>query len=423
MNIDQSKSFSGNLPPVHAPMDQFKIDGGHLVIGGYRVADLVQKMGATPFYAYSSDLIRTRMSELRMSMPRDLYIHYAMKANPMPEVVGLMANLTDGIDVASESEMALALKMGASPEHISFAGPGKRDSEIEASIRARITLSIESERERDAVINTGKRLGIRPNITVRINPDFELKGSGMKMGGKGTQFGIDSEIASSFLQSLPSESIHFCGLHIYGGSNSLDSSAIIESQEKTFALARTLEPFFPNRLGRLNIGGGFGIPYFPGEKRLDITRIGTALSSSLSQFMRDFPGVRVNLELGRYLVGEAGIYVTRVIDRKVSRGQIFLVVDGGLHHHLSASGNFGQVIRKNYPVAVANRINQTDSSETEVVSIVGPLCTPLDLLSDKMLLPRADIGDIIVIFQSGAYGLTASPRHFLSHPDASEVFL
>lgn len=412
-----------NAPPVHAPMDQFNIDGAHLMIGGHRIVDLADRMDTTPFYAYSSELLRTRMADLRTHMPRDLHIHYAMKANPMPDVLSLMSTLADGIDVASEREMHIALKTGIAPDQISFAGPGKRDAEIAAAIQAGIILNIESERERDVAITAGKQLCIRPNIAVRVNPDFELKGSGMRMGGGAKQFGIDVERVPDVLKSLSAGTVNFCGLHIFSGSNSLNASAIIEAQEKTFELARALAPFAPTPIRKLNIGGGFGIPYFPGEKRLDIMSIGAALSTPLSAFTRDFPGVRVNIELGRYVVGEAGLYVTRIIDRKISRGQVFLIVDGGLHHHLSASGNFGQVIRKNYPVAIANRMDQTTDDQTEIVSIVGPLCTPLDLLADRMRFPRADIGDLVAIFQSGAYGLTASPQEFLSHPPAREILV
>ena len=170
----------------------------------------------------------------------------------------------------------------------------------------------------------------------------------------------------------------------------------------------------------LNLGGGFGIPYFPGEQALDIAPIGANLAALAERARTDFPQAELIIELGRYLVGEAGIYVTRIVDRKVSRGQTFLVTDGGLHQHLSASGNFGQVIRKNYPVAIGNKML---GQNRETVSIVGPLCTPLDLLAERMELPIADIGDLVVIFQSGAYGLTASPQAFLGHPAGVEVLV
>jgi diaminopimelate decarboxylase len=185
-------------------------------------------------------------------------------------------------------------------------------------------------------------------------------------------------------------------------------------------LALRLADAAPQPVRFLNLGGGFGIPYFPGEQPLDLAPIGANLASLVERARTELPAASLVIELGRYLVGEAGVYVSRVVDRKVSRGQVFLVTDGGLHHHLAASGNFGQVVRKNYPVAIGNRM---DASDREVASVVGPLCTPLDLLADRMDLGHAQVGDLIVVFQSGAYGLTASPAAFLSHPQAAEVLV
>ena len=170
----------------------------------------------------------------------------------------------------------------------------------------------------------------------------------------------------------------------------------------------------------LNLGGGFGIPYFPGEQRLDLAPIADNLQRLRERAARDLPAATIVLELGRYLVGEAGVYVTRILDRKESRGKVFLVTDGGLNHHLSASGNFGQVIRKNYPVAIGNR--QGDAA-LEEATVVGPLCTPLDLLADRMTLPVAQAGDLVVVFQSGAYGASASPQAFLGHAACTEVLV
>jgi len=252
-----------------------------------------------------------------------------------------------------------------------------------------------------------------PASAVRVNPDFELKSSGMKMGGGPKQFGVDAERVPAMLAQIGRLGLDFHGFHIFSGSQNLRADAITEAQEKTIELALKLAEHAPSPVRLLNIGGGFGIPYFPGERPLDIAAVGTSLARLLNGISDRLKQARVVIELGRYLVGEAGIYVCRVIDRKISRGQVFLITDGGLHHHLAASGNFGQVIRKNYPVVVGNRVV---GSTREVVSVVGPLCTPLDLLADNMEMAKADVGDLIVVFQSGAYGLTASPTAFLSHP-------
>ena len=212
----------------------------------------------------------------------------------------------------------------------------------------------------------------------------------------------------------------FQGFHIYSGSQNLRAESIQEAQEKTLELAYRLTDHAPCPVKILNIGGGFGIPYFPGEAPLDLAAVGDNLRRLIPDSKRRLPNAQLVIELGRFLVGEAGIYVCRIVDKKISRGHVFLVTDGGLHHQLAASGNFGQVIRKNYPVAIGNRMNATTM---EMASVVGPLCTPLDLLGDKMKLPQAEIGDLVVVFQSGAYGLTASPTAFLSHPAPLEVLI
>ena len=214
--------------------------------------------------------------------------------------------------------------------------------------------------------------------------------------------------------------LDFEGFHLFAGSQNLRAASICEAQQKSYALALRLADLAPSALRFLNLGGGFGIPYFPCECRLDLQPIGDNLAQLVERARSELPQVSFVIELGRYLVGEAGVYVTRIVDRKVSRGQVFLVTDGGLNHHLSASGNFGQVIRKNYPVTIGNRADATDR---EHASVVGPLCTPLDLLADQMDLPVARIGDLAVVFQSGAYGATASPQAFLGHPACAEVLV
>jgi diaminopimelate decarboxylase len=242
----------------------------------------------------------------------------------------------------------------------------------------------------------------------------------MKMGGGPKQFGIDAEMVPAVLKTIQSLDVEFIGFHIFSGSQNLKPESIVEAHDKTFELAIRLSENLSGPVSKLNIGGGFGIPYFPGERRLDLTPIGENLDKLLPNVRQKLGDVRIVIELGRYLVGEAGLYVARVIERKISRGQTFLVTDGGLHHHLAASGNFGQVIRKNYPVVIGNRVS---SAEQESTVVVGPLCTPLDLLADKMLLSKADEGDLVVVFQSGAYGLSASPTRFLSHPEPIEIFV
>jgi diaminopimelate decarboxylase len=353
-------------------------------------------------------------------LPRSVHLHYAIKANPMPEVVAHFARLVDGLDVASAGELRVALASGADPKTISFAGPGKTDTELEEAVSAGIIVNLESEREMERLAAIGRRRDVRPNAAVRVNPDFELKSSGMKMGGGPKQFGVDAERVPAMLKRMAELPLQFHGFHIFSGAQNLRADAIAEAQQKTVELALRLAENAPAPVRLLNIGGGLGIPYFPGDERLDLEVVGANLRKILDGLERRLPHAQVVMELGRYLVGEAGIYVCRVIDRKNSRGHVFLVTDGGLHHHLSASGNFGQVLRKNYPAIVGNRVV---GRERESVSVVGPLCTPLDLLADNMEMAKADVGDLIAVFQSGAYGLTASPMRFLSHPAPAEILL
>jgi diaminopimelate decarboxylase len=400
-------------------MTQFTLADGELMVGGMPLARLAARVGQTPFYAYDRQLLATRVAALRAAFPAGVKLHYAMKANPMPALVGFMAGQVDGIDVASAGELKVALDAGADPREVSFAGPGKRDAELRQAAAAGVLVNIEAMREIRVLEAAGRELGVVPRVAVRVNPDFELKGSGMKMGGGPKQFGIDVEQIPALLAEIGARGLGFEGFHLFAGSQNLRAESICDAQNQSYDLALRLAEHAPAPLRFLNLGGGLGIPYFPGEQPLDPAPIGANLAALAERARRDLPEVSLVIELGRYLVGEAGVYVTRVIDRKVSRGQVFLVVDGGLNHHLSASGNFGQVVRKNYPVMVSKR----GTGERETASVVGPLCTPLDLLADRMELAAAEPGDLVVVFQSGAYGASASPQRFLGHPDCVEVLV
>lgn len=391
-----------------------------LYVGGMRLPQLVKRVGCTPFFAYDRQLICARVAELRRIFPAELKIHYSVKANPMPAVVQQMAYLVDGLDVASGGELQCALDTVIQSKHISFAGPGKTDDELSRAVAAEVVIHVESESELNRLDQIGMSLGIAPKVSIRINPDFELRSSGMKMGGGAKPFGIDVEMIPDVLQFFYKKQFDFYGFQIFCGSQNLQADAIIDAQKKTFELAKRLSEYAPCSPRLLNIGGGFGIPYFSGERTLNIQKIADYLHEALPELKKSLPYASVAIESGRYLVGEAGVYVSKIIDRKKSRGKTFLIVDGGMHQHLAASGNFGQVIRKNYPVAIGNKIS---SSESELVSIVGCLCTPLDVLAEQVMLPKADVGDFVVIFQSGAYGLSASPGQFLSHAPAVEVLV
>jgi len=406
--------------PRHAPLVQFPVVDDELTIGGLKLRHLAAQIGQTPFYAYDREAMARRVRELREALPEGISIHYAMKANPMPAVVDHMAGLVDGLDVASLGELRVALDSGTAAAEISFAGPGKGDIELRGAVTAGITLNLESAGELERVIRIGEDLGIMPRVAVRVNPDFELKSSGMKMSGGPKPFGIDAEQVPAVLRRIGESGTHFRGFHIFSGSQNLRPDSLIEAQNATFELAYRLAADAPSAIEMLNIGGGFGIPYFPGEQRLDLGSVSDNLQKRLREYSGRLGNTEVVIELGRYLVAEAGIYVCEVIDKKISRGKVYLVTNGGLHHHLAASGNFGQIIRKNYPVLTAHRVA---AEPRQSVSVVGPLCTPLDILAEKMELGWAEVGDLIVVLQSGAYGYTASPHLFLGHPPPVQVLI
>ena len=408
------------IPLKHVPMTQFPLSEDCLQIGGMSLSQLAQRIGMTPFYAYDRQLITNRVALLRKYLPPEVQIRYSMKANPMPAVVQHLAAIVDGIDVASAGELRVALDTPILPSQISFAGPGKKDNELSCAIASGITLNMESEQEMERIAILGQHLGICPKVAIRVNPDFELKSSGMRMSGGAKQFGVDAERIPSMLARMRILKLNFEGFHIFCGSQNLNATAIQEAQEKTIQLGLSLAKQASCSIRLLNIGGGFGIPYFPGDKELDLKSVCKNLHRLINETKKHAPNTRIEIELGRYIVAESGIYVCRVLERKISRKRVFLITDGGLHHHLAASGNFGQVIRKNYPVVVGNKVV---GHERESVTVVGPLCTPLDLLADEVEMAKAEVGDLIVVFQSGAYGLTASPTRFLNHPEPVEVLV
>lgn len=404
----------GPIPPGFAAI------AGELAIGGRRASALVAEAGRTPLFVYSKALLDARVAELRAALPARVGVNYAVKANPHPAVIGHMAPLVDGFDIASSGELALCMAAGIDPRRISFAGPGKRDDELEAAIRAGVTLNCESEGEGARALAIGGRLGVRPRIAIRVNPSFVMTGSGMKMGGGAKQFGVDAERVPALARHLIAQGAEWRGLHIFTGSQTLSADAIIEAQANVLALAAELTQAIGHGCPKLNMGGGLGIPYFPGDTPVDLKRVGAALAERVADLPPGLADTELCMELGRYLVGEAGVYLCRVIDRKESHGVTFLVTDGGLHHQLAASGNFGTVVRRNYPSAIATRYG---AEPTEEVNIVGCLCTPLDRLADNAMMPRAEVGDLVAVFCAGAYGASASPSAFLGHGPAAEMLV
>lgn len=401
-------------------MRGFEVTEEQLCVGGVPLQRLAQRAGQTPFYAYDRGLIQRRVAEVRAVLPVGVQLHYAIKANPMPALLSCLAPLVDGMDVASGRELSAALDAGCAPAHISFAGPGKREGELRQAVAAGVLLHIESFREVELLARLSAEMQLPARVAVRVNPDFELRGAGMRMGGGAQVFGVDLEQVPALLARIAQAGLQFEGFHVYAGSQVLKAELLADLIGRSLDMLLTLQAVLPGPVRQVNLGGGWGIPYFPSEQPLDLAPVRAALLAAQQRLHAQWPQAHLVVELGRFLVGEAGIYVARVLERKVSRGEVFLVTDGGLHHHLAATGNFGQVLRRNYPVALGNRLA---GSEVEQVSVVGPLCTPLDVLAHKVTLPTASEGDLIVIFQSGAYGATASPQAFLGHPPCVEMLV
>ncbi|HVF95120.1 MAG TPA: pyridoxal-dependent decarboxylase, exosortase A system-associated [Sphingomonas sp.] len=404
------------MKPIGPLPAEFAGQRGELTIAGRTAEQWVAEAGDTPVFVYDMAIVAARIARFRAAFP-DIDLHYAIKANPLPGLLQQIAPLVDGLDVASAGELQRALVVKPAGA-ISFAGPGKRDDELAVAIGTGATLNVESEGEAARAIAIGDRLGLVPRLAVRVNPDMELRGSGMRMGGRPSPFGVDADRAAALAASIVAQGAVWRGFHIYAGSQALDADAIAETQSATLALAARLADAVGATPPLVNLGGGFGVPYFAGDRSLDIEAIGIKLEMALAARPAILSGSRFAIELGRWLVAESGVYLTRIVDRKESGGETFLIVDGGLNHQLAASGNFGTVVRRNYPVALAGAV---DAEPAETVSIVGPLCTPLDRLADRVALPVAAVGDLVAIFLAGAYGASASPAAFLGHPPAAEL--
>ncbi len=384
---------------------------------------IVERFG-TPLFVYDSAILELKWNLLRKTYPSEFAISYSVKANPNPAIIRFFLSLGCGVEIASGGEFFLALKADCPAQNILFAGPGKTEEELEYVLANDIgEIHSESLLEVERISAISRKLGLRARVALRINPSEEVQGGAMRMGGKPVQFGIDEEIVEAAIDRVTSDSaFEFRGLHLFSGTQILDHAVLIRQYRKGIELGLKTAKKIGRPIHTLDFGGGLGIPYFPNETPLDMDALRDGLSELMTEVRREplFSGTRFMLEPGRYLVGEAGIYVTRVIDKKVSRGKTYLIVDGGMNHHLAASGNLGQVIKRNFPVAI---IDKPTGGCTEKVDVVGPLCTPLDVLARDVDLPKAEVGDLVAVLQSGAYARTASPLDFLSHPHPAEVLV
>jgi diaminopimelate decarboxylase len=382
--------------------------------------ELAQRYG-TPFYLYDADAINARLRRIKSSIGHGVQVLYAVKANPNLELLRAVREAADGLDISSGGELEQAQLAQYEMAKLSFAGPAKTPAELAAAVEAGVgCISIESTRELAACIDVCKRSGTRAGIALRVNPQHLNRSFGLKMGGKAVQFGIDEEELPGTAATLRAASDHlnFLGIHVYAGSQCFDVAGVVEGAEDTFRITREFEESTGFTCRTVNLGGGFGVSHGEDGRELDLESLGPALAPALRAFQRLRPGQRnVVFELGRFLTANAGIYVTRVIGSKASRGKSFFVVDGGLHHHLAAAGTFGAALRSNFALRNLSR----PEAPKVLCNVAGPSCNPTDLLGIDVELPRPQHGDLVAVLRAGSYGFTASPLLFLGRPTPAEL--
>lgn len=398
-------------------------DAGELLVGGLPVSSIVGRYG-TPVFIYDREIVERKLADLRHALPHRFSISYSVKANPNPAFLRFFLDKGCGLEIASAGEFYLAESVGCPPEKAVFAGPGKTQDELEFVIRRGIgEVHAESQLELHRINAIAEQLGTRARVAIRVNPDETGQGGAMRMGGKSAPFGIDEENLPAVLdQFVNYPSLEFCGVHLFVGTQILDAGTLLEQYEKGIEIARNAASHVNLPLQTLDFGGGLGIPYFPAEPELDLKQLREGLQQLIASAENEscFAHTKFMVEPGRFLVGECGIYVARINDIKISRGKKYLILDGGMNHHLAASGNLGQVIKRSFPMAILNKL---EVEPTETVDIVGPLCTPLDTLGRSVKMPAPEVGDLVGIFQSGAYARSASPLGFLSHSTPPEVWV
>jgi diaminopimelate decarboxylase len=396
---------------------------GELLAGGLLISSLVARYG-TPAFFYDGGVVERKYSALRQAVPDRFSIAYSVKANPNPAFLRFFLDRGCTLEIASSGEFYQARAAGCLSKNLLFAGPGKTESELELVITEGIgEIHAESRLEIERISEISDRLGVRTNVAVRVNPSGDDGGGAMTMGGKSAPFGVDEEQLDPLLQRVVSDPhLSFRGIHLFVGTQILDHELLLAQYRSGLRIAKHAAKFLQCSLATVDFGGGLGVPYFPGDHELNLGQFSVGLRDLMADAEKEpcCRGTKFILEPGRFLAAEAGLYITRINDIKISRGKKFLILDGGMHHHLAASGNLGQIVKRNFPMAIVNKL---DHQEAETVDVVGPLCTPLDTVGRSVSLPLAEVGDIVAIFQSGAYARSASPVGFLSHRSPPEVWI
>lgn len=396
---------------------------GELLVGGLSVSSLVARHG-TPVFVYDHAIVQRKYAVLRAALPQRFAISYSVKANPHPRFLKFFVDQGCGLEIASAGELFQSQSAGCPAEKIIFAGPGKTEAELALALEQGIAeIHAESELEIDRISALGRKLDLSARIALRVNPSDEGEGGAMRMGGRSAPFGVDEEHLEPLLKRIASDPhLDFRGVHLFLGTQILDHQVVLDQYRKGLEVGRFVARVLDCSLSTFDFGGGLGIPYQLDDRELDLRQLHDGLSELMARIEDEdcFEHTKFMVEPGRFLAGDSGIYVARVNDIKTSRGKKYLILDGGMNHHLAASGNLGQVIKRNFPLALLNKFN---AIESENVEVVGPLCTPLDTLGRGVQLPKAEVGDLLGIFQSGAYARSASPMGFLSHATPPEVWV
>ena len=396
---------------------------GEFAPAGIPVSHIAREYGS-PFYLYHGEMISERVRRVQEALGTE--VAYSLKANPNLAVCQLIARAGHtGGEVASSGELVVALAAGFAPEDIVFAGPAKTDEELTMAVEEGIyAVNVESLGEIDRLAAIAGRMGSRMGVGLRINPAAQLMGSGMRMGGTVGQFGIDqSDLEEAVSKTLSHPELILRGVHVYTATQVFEVEPLLEHCRNILHVALEAADHAGHALEMIDFGGGFGVPYFEKLSEFDLEAFGEGFRELLASYRSDprLEGCRFMFELGRYLVADAGVYVTRVVDVKDMRGKTFATTDGGMNHHLTATGNMGQVFRKAYPLLNLTRMGGLPQEEG--VAVAGPCCTPLDMFGNNIPLAKPEPGDLIGVFYSGAYGFSASNLGFLSHPSPAEVLL
>jgi diaminopimelate decarboxylase len=407
-------------PSGPIPSHFFSSEDGQLMIGGQPAEELVGEAGGTPLFVYDNNIVGAQVARFKGAMADGIGLHYAVTANPYEPLLEFLGRYVDGFRIVSLGELKRLQDAQLAGIPMNFAGPGKLDSELEAAVRAGATISVESEGEAARAISSAQRIGIQPRISVRVTPPFAIEKGRVTLGSRASPFGVDAQRVPTLVMGLVEAGVDWRGLHMFTGAQCLDADALAEVHRVTVVHAGEIADAIGAPIPELNLGSGFDVACLPGDAPLDIDRVAVALNHTLCNAPSLLATTRFTIELGRWLVGESGVYLARVVDRTESCGQTFLTTDGGGHHLIGATGSLGVQGMANFPIAVANRFAAPAEEE---VTVTGCLCTPFDVLGDQVGLPRADEGDLIAVFCAGAYGLSASPQGWESRPPAREMLV